>query len=710
MIKANFSAYSKYITDSLNQWDLNQVLKVSGLNLSSAPEVHFSNSAMDRAIVRQATVENHVISVDIPNSLLQDPLRIFAHIGIYDGPTFKVVELVEIPVIPRKRPADYQIEDSDGEVHSFKRLENMLQNKADAAAINARVDNIIAQNNTTDGNSELVDLRVDVDGNTHASAGAATRAQAELLAEGQRLAGDTSRASFAPFAKWARGGLTNAQPMTDATNRIYSSNVLHFGRDLTIHITAGFKIGVHTLTPEGAFLSDSGWQNTGCDVPAGTYFKMVVARVQEVASEKADITTFSAAVSFDTYMKAELDKITDDVTTLSAAVERNKTLIESVAGQQTTDVTGAYFTAGGAVQPNNRIHAADIVCDDMAVITYKGQDKALRYGVDLYTNDGTRTRISASGWQTAHLHPVFTVSGPCLIDLAIAKDDDSTFDSPNNMDGLFEVTLGATMGSIKSEIEAIANAVQDAGRCKTWLTSAHRGLIDSTLRENCLAAYYNAYLHGADMIETDARLASDSVLVANHDATATGTDTTGQQVTYTVAETPSTVLGSLVLSESEKWGTQYVPTLAQVLHLAYHTGLQVNIDLKDGIAAAEAVAKLVLKHGMQGRVVYALNGSGMAGINTILAIDPDARFIDSAPGFMAQVADYAERGKRCYAYTSDPGAVEAIRAGGCMVALISLNADNFGAAITHHPDMCEYLHTSDFRQIENAYFETLKLY
>lgn len=126
MIKANFKAYSTYVTDSLHQWDLNQALEVTGLNLTDAPEVHFSNANVDRAIVRQSTMEDHIVRVNIPNSLLQDPLRIYAHIGVYEGRTFKVVELVEIPVIPRKRPLDYQIEDSDGEVYSFKALENKV--------------------------------------------------------------------------------------------------------------------------------------------------------------------------------------------------------------------------------------------------------------------------------------------------------------------------------------------------------------------------------------------------------------------------------------------------------------------------------------------------------------------------------------------------------------------------------------------------------
>lgn len=128
MIKANFNTYASYVADSLYQWDLNRVLNVTGLNLTAAPEVHFSNANMDRAIVRQSTLTNGVVSVTIPNSLLQEALTVNAHIGIYEGHTFKVVEKVEIPVIPKKRPSDYRIESTDEEIYSFERLENMLAN------------------------------------------------------------------------------------------------------------------------------------------------------------------------------------------------------------------------------------------------------------------------------------------------------------------------------------------------------------------------------------------------------------------------------------------------------------------------------------------------------------------------------------------------------------------------------------------------------
>lgn len=170
MIRANFSAYGSYVTDSLYQWDKNQDLAISGLNLSVAPEIHFTNSDMKRAIVRQSTLADGVVTVRIPNSLLQSSLTIKAYVGVYEGETFKVIEKIEIPIIARTKPEDYTIETSDEEIYSFKALENQISN-------------IIANANSTEGNSELVDIRLDYKGNIHASAGGAIRAQILELAE-----------------------------------------------------------------------------------------------------------------------------------------------------------------------------------------------------------------------------------------------------------------------------------------------------------------------------------------------------------------------------------------------------------------------------------------------------------------------------------------------------------------------------------------------
>ena len=201
MLHVNFNTYNNYVTDSLYQWDVNQDLVISGLGLSVAPEIHFANANMDRAIVRQSTLEGGVITIRIPNSLLQAPLTIKAYVGLYEGDTFKVIETIEIPVIAKARPADYTIEDSDEEIYSFNKLENEIvnakmeiaeqcdanlvelteTNARNAKLLNTRLDNIVANNNDTEGNTELIDMRVDHAGNTHESAGEALRDQDKRL-------------------------------------------------------------------------------------------------------------------------------------------------------------------------------------------------------------------------------------------------------------------------------------------------------------------------------------------------------------------------------------------------------------------------------------------------------------------------------------------------------------------------------------------------
>lgn len=126
MLYVNFKAYNSYVTDSLYQWDMNQKLNIIGLDLTEAPEVHFANANMERAIVRPATINKDTITVDIPNSILQEPLPIKAYIGIYEDKTFKIIETVKIPVIPKERPTDYKFEDDGGDIYSYNEILNKM--------------------------------------------------------------------------------------------------------------------------------------------------------------------------------------------------------------------------------------------------------------------------------------------------------------------------------------------------------------------------------------------------------------------------------------------------------------------------------------------------------------------------------------------------------------------------------------------------------
>ncbi len=238
---------------------------------------------------------------------------------------------------------------------------------------------------------------------------------------------------------------------------------------------------------------------------------------------------------------------------------------------------------------------------------------------------------------------------------------------------------------------------------KTWISSAHQGFVTDKMHSNTLSAIYLAAQKGADMIETDVRTTIDGVFVANHDPWVVGWDTNGHSVTYEINNTPSDIIRSVILAPEDPHGVQYVPTLGEILDLAYNTGIHVNIDLKEGLLHAEDIAKTVCRYGMRGRVVYAPNGAGAECIRRILAIDPEARFIDQPVNFTAEklsgIPDYPAK---CFAYTGDfsDENIAKIRESGCMLATISLNADNAPAAFKHHPDMAEYPHTSDFEMID----------
>lgn len=260
MITANFEGYASYTVDSLYQWDIDRTLEIVGLSLNKSPEIHFTNNIIKGAIVRSTEASGSAYKVKIPNSLLQYPSNILAFV-VVDNQT---VEEVRIPIIERQRPVDYQIQDSDEEIYSFKALEKMVKetvfnndtflasveasnqtlrssvnstcnttvknvnakcnktvnavntkcdetisevhetvedgiNQANSkvgiaidsmtttveettAELSARLDNVIAHNNDTEGNTELIDIRVDRNGTSYASAGEHVRKIEEDIA------------------------------------------------------------------------------------------------------------------------------------------------------------------------------------------------------------------------------------------------------------------------------------------------------------------------------------------------------------------------------------------------------------------------------------------------------------------------------------------------------------------------------------------------
>lgn len=116
-----------YSADDLFQWDTNRSLVIYGLNLSVLPEIHFANSKMDKAIVKQAVSDNDAFKVEIPNSLLETAIPIHVWICYYENDEFISKYAFKILVKSRPKPEDYFAED-DEKIYSYNALENLVNN------------------------------------------------------------------------------------------------------------------------------------------------------------------------------------------------------------------------------------------------------------------------------------------------------------------------------------------------------------------------------------------------------------------------------------------------------------------------------------------------------------------------------------------------------------------------------------------------------
>lgn len=189
-----------YTVDPLYQWDVNQDLVIRGLSFAAAPEIHFTNASMVRAVRVFSTMDAAgVITARIPNSLLQSSQKVKAHVCTREGDVFKTWYTIEAPVRARVKPADYTITD-DPEVYSFVALENLVKAATDdlAAAVE-RVDAAEATANAAKSTAEGIAGTANAaksaadEAKTTAGAAQSTAEAAATVAAGAQAAADAAR-------------------------------------------------------------------------------------------------------------------------------------------------------------------------------------------------------------------------------------------------------------------------------------------------------------------------------------------------------------------------------------------------------------------------------------------------------------------------------------------------------------------------------------
>lgn len=106
VITAAFGGMREVTTARLWQWDYGQVLKITGLNLPTAFEVHFSNSK-ERGTSKTQIGQNS--QVTIPDEYLTSGAYVYAFIYLHEGETDGETEYrINIPVKERPQPTDVE--------------------------------------------------------------------------------------------------------------------------------------------------------------------------------------------------------------------------------------------------------------------------------------------------------------------------------------------------------------------------------------------------------------------------------------------------------------------------------------------------------------------------------------------------------------------------------------------------------------------------
>lgn len=106
MINAIFKPLDTEVyTNPAKQWDYGQILRIQGVTLPKAVEVHFGISGEENTVPSVGVTDGDHTDIEIPDGLLRQPNDLVAYVYIADVEKGNTVKTINIPVIARAKPA-----------------------------------------------------------------------------------------------------------------------------------------------------------------------------------------------------------------------------------------------------------------------------------------------------------------------------------------------------------------------------------------------------------------------------------------------------------------------------------------------------------------------------------------------------------------------------------------------------------------------------
>lgn len=457
---------------------------------------------------------------------------------------------------------DDRLDNADSERKENARQLAQKANESDLAVERERINKFttLAAGSTT-GDAELIDARIGANAITYPNVGTAIRKQIGRISSEFSFLKDGYETLNSVFVN---GSLADGT-LVIAKYRIASSKLMQYTRPVTLAISSGFRIGVHTFDSNGDFVADSGWKTGTYRIDAGVKFKVVIARVAENTNETADVNEFINAALIKTIGRDVADTVNISMVDIKAFL---------------------HFTIGGIVTTTGVDYGSQPwrIRSTITSLPYDIEiRKADGYQFLVFTfSDANYTNPVSSGWMQAD-GLSFTVPKNTyfrILALRTGYDDSrytitniTTSDVFNNIfvyraDGI-AIELENKLNNIENELNN-KDVSQHANQC--IISISHQGYSTTSqyYGNSRLSSYLGSYLHGFECAEVDIVWSSDGVPVCCHDATFI--DTHDNSTVITIAEH--------TVDELKTYGYygETIATLDEVVSTCKTYGLKLELD------------------------------------------------------------------------------------------------------------------------------------
>lgn len=414
---------------------------------------------------------------------------------------------------------------------------------------------------------------------------------------------------------WENGIFTDAR----LKSRASTPNIHFLPVKVEVVAKEGF-IFCFNFFENGVYKSETGWK-TKYTLEAGTEFKFMISREEEVQTEVADIVEFASMVDFVNVGMNELNNV----------AFYNTVNYNFVFGGLSVD---------GVVPANNRIVTKDILSFPHDIILKCSPNNRM----GLWTYDENGVFVKDFGWVTQNND--YVVPANTYFRLLVGAKDYS-LEVPIMEKTVYDCMLYKNIDirhGYYPHIRIFDNAIEQAKRetasaISTMIPSCvrpqklrsinHRGY-SSEAPENTLPAYKKSAEVGFEFVECDVQWTSDNIPVLLHDLTInrTGRNADGSAISEEIAIRDLTYEEALqydfgIFKGSAYSGTK-IPTFREFLELCRNLALHPYIEIKD--VETEQIAILfdiVKENGLENACTWI--SFDVESLRTISELHPSAR-------------------------------------------------------------------------------------